>query len=102
MENRMPDLRVIAVIPAATGSEDVVRRALRTLADASRGHDGCTGYELFESAAAPGQFLTIETWRSQADVDAHLQHADVAAAFAAAEGHLAGGVAIHPLQPVLS
>ncbi len=96
----MADLRVVALIPAQPGSEDVIRAALRTLAETSRGHDGCTGYELFESAAVPGQFVTIETWRSQDDLDAHMQTEDVAAAFAAADGHLGGEVAVHPLRPV--
>lgn len=96
----MPDLRVVAVIPAKPGSEDVVRDALATLAEASRGHEGCTGYELFESAAAPGTFVTVETWRDRSDLDAHLQTPDIAAAMAVAEGNLAGDIAVHPLQPV--
>lgn len=96
----MADLRVVALIPAKPGSEDVIRAALGTLADASRGHAGCTGYDLLESSAAPGTFVTLETWRSQEDLDAHLQTADVAAAFGAAADHLAGDVVVHPLQPV--
>jgi quinol monooxygenase YgiN len=96
----MPDLRVVAVIPAKPGSEGVVRDALTTLATASRGHQGCTGYELFESVAAPGTFVTVETWRTQGDIDAHLQNPDIATAMAAADGNLAGDIAIHPLQPV--
>ncbi len=96
----MSDLRVVAVIPAKAGSEDVVRDALTTLADDSRGHRGCTGYELFESGAAPGTFITVETWSDPADLEAHAGHPDVAAALAAARDHLAGDVAIHPLRPV--
>jgi quinol monooxygenase YgiN len=95
----MADLRVVAVIPAKPGSEDAVRAALTTLADASRDHQGCRSYELSESAAAPGTFVTIETWSGQEDLDAHLRTDDVAAAFAAATEHLAGEVAIHPLTP---
>ncbi|QWZ09805.1 antibiotic biosynthesis monooxygenase [Nocardioides panacis] len=96
----MTDLRVVALIPAKSGSEDVLRAALTTLAEASRGHAGCTGYDLFESGAAAGTFVTVESWSSQAELDAHLQTADVAAALAAADAHLAGDVVIHPLQPV--
>lgn len=66
----MPDLRVVATIPALPGSEDVIRAALTTLASATRAHDGCLGYELFE--------------------------------FAAADGHLAGEVAVHRLRPVVT
>jgi quinol monooxygenase YgiN len=96
----MPDVRVVAVIPAKAGSEDVVRDALITLAEASRRHQGCTDYRLLESAAAPGTFVTIESWSSQEDVDAHMQTPDIATALGAAEGHLGGDIAIHPLRPV--
>ena len=96
----MADLRVVALIPARPGSEDRVRAALATLAEASLGHDGCLGYELFESAAAPGTFVTVETWRDKSDLDAHMQTEDIATALGAAEGHLAGDIAVHPLVPV--
>jgi quinol monooxygenase YgiN len=96
----MADLRAVASIPAAPGSEDVIRAALSTLADASRGHQGCVSYELYESGAVPGTFLTVETWDSQDNLDAHLRSDDVAAAFGAAEGHLGGEVVVHPLTPV--
>src|SRR5689334_20726130 len=96
----MSHLHVTALIPAKPGSEDVVRAALSTLVDASRGHAGCVSYDLYESGSAPGTFVTAEAWDSQDDLDAHLQTDDVAAAFAAAGEHLAGEVQIHPLQPV--
>ena len=96
----MASLRVVALIPAKPGSEQTVRDALTTLAAATQGHEGCLDYELFESAAAPGTFVTVETWREQADLDAHLQTQDIATAMAAAEGNLAGDIAIHPLVAV--
>jgi quinol monooxygenase YgiN len=100
MEHSMVELRVVAVIPGKVGSGDVMRAALTTLAEATQGHDGCTGYELFESASAPGTFVTVESWRSQADLDAHLRTTDIATALAAADGHLAGDIAVHPLVTV--
>ena len=96
----MPDLNVVALIPARSGSEDVVREALTRLAAATQSHQGCLHYELFESAAAPGTFVTVERWTAQEDLDAHMATQDVADAFTAADGHLAGDVAIHPLRPV--
>ena len=96
----MSNLRVVAQIPARAGSEEVLREALTTLAEATQAHRGCVAYELFESAAAPGTFVTIETWETQEDLDAHMQTPDIATALAAAEGHLAGDIAIHPLRPV--
>ncbi len=96
----MSDLRVIATIPAQTDAVDQVRAALQDLATATRAEDGCVSYELFESGAAPGTFMTIESWRAQDDLDAHMAGPNVAAAFAAAGPLLAGEVAIHPLAPV--
>jgi quinol monooxygenase YgiN len=96
----MTDLRVVAQIPARSGSEEVVREALTTLAAATREHQGCLSYELFESAASPGVFVTVESWTGQADLDAHLQSEDIATAMAAAGEHLGGEIAIHPLRPV--
>jgi len=96
----MADLHVVATIPARPGSEEVVREALSTLAAATQGHEGCLSYQLFESAAAPGTFVTVETWRRQEDLDAHLASQDIATAMGAAEGHLAGDIAVHPLHPV--
>ena len=42
----------------------------------------------------------METWESQDDLDAHMQTDDIAAALAAADGHLGGDIAIHPLRAV--
>jgi quinol monooxygenase YgiN len=100
MEHSMADLRVVALIPGKEGSADTMRAALTTLAEATLSHEGCTGYELFESAADPGTFVTVESWRSQAHLDAHMQTDDIATALGAANGHLAGDIAIHPLVPV--
>ncbi len=96
----MTDLRVVAEIVAKDGSEDAIRSALSDLVTATRAEEGCAGYELFESTARPGTFFTIESWRSQADLDTHMASDHIAAAFAAAEGHVAAAPAIHPLSPV--
>ncbi len=96
----MSELHVVATIPAKSGSEGTVRDALQTLVDATRGEDGCLAYDLYESASAPGTFVTVERWRGQEDLDAHMTTPHIATAFAAADGHLAGDVAIHPLAPV--
>ena len=96
----MAELDVVAVIPAKPGSEDVVRDALTTLAAATQNHRGCLHYELFESAAAPGTFVTVERWTAQEDLDAHMATEDIATALGVAEGNLAGDIAIHPLRPV--
>ncbi|MGC0366790.1 quinol monooxygenase YgiN [Rhodococcus sp. 27YEA15] len=94
----MSELRVVATIPAKSGSENEVRSALSALVEASRAEEGNVSYELFESEAAPGTFVTIETWRSQDDLNAHMQSAHLQAALAAAGPLLDGAPAIHPLK----
>lgn len=95
----MADLHVIAVLTAKPGSEDTVGSALRDLVGATRQEEGCVAYDLYESAAAAGTFVTVERWRGQADLDAHMSTPHVAAAFAAAGDHLAEAPAVHPLVP---
>lgn len=95
----MADLHVIAVLTAKPGSTETVGSALRELVAATRQEEGCVAYDLYESAAAAGTFITVERWRAQADLDAHMSTPHVAAAFAAAGDHLAEAPAIHPLVP---
>ncbi|WP_295693896.1 putative quinol monooxygenase [Lapillicoccus sp.] len=96
----MSDLNVIALIPAKPGSEAVVRAALTELVGHTRQEEGCLKYELFESQATPGTFVTVEEWTSQAALDAHMASPHIAAAFAAAGDAMAGAPAIHPLTAV--
>ncbi len=96
----MTDLRVVATIVASPGSEQLVRDALVELVAATKEEEGCLAYELFESAAAPGTFITIETWTSQQDHDGHMGSAHIAQALTVTDGHLAVPPGIHPLSPV--
>ena len=96
----MSELHVVASIPVTAEGTEAVRAALSTLAAATREEEGCVAYDLFESASAPGTFVTVERWRDQASLDAHMGTPHVAAAFAAAGDSLAGDVVIHPLIPV--
>ncbi len=96
----MSDLKVVAVIAAKPGSESVVRDALNGLVAPTLEEPGCVAYELYESAAAPGTFVTVETWKAQSDLDAHMQTPHIAAALGIVGEHVAGAPAIHPLTPV--
>ncbi len=96
----MSELNVVATIPARPETEDAIRAALQALAAESRREEGCLSYDLFESSSAPDTFVTMERWASQEAMEKHLASAHVAEAFGAAEGALAGEVAIHPLTPV--
>ena len=93
----MADLNVVATISAKEGTAESVGAALKTLAEASRGDDGCIAYEVYESGSAPGTFVTVEKWESQEALDAHMKAPHVADAFAT-QGDALENVAIHPLK----
>lgn len=93
-------LHVVATIPIDPAREADAAPALAALAEASRGDEGCLAYDVYASTAAPGTFFTVEAWRSQADLDAHMGQPHVATAFETAGPLLAGEVAIHPLRPL--
>ena len=96
----MADLTVVAVIVAQPGKEGVVRDALVALVPPTLQEPGCRSYVLSESAAAPGTFVTVETWAGQQDLDAHMTTPHVQQAFAAAGDALASAPGIHPLVPL--
>lgn len=98
----MADLTVVAVLVAKPGQEDVVRDALVALVPPTLAEEGCLSYALSESAAAPGTFVTVESWRAQTDLDAHLGTPHVQQALAQAGEALAAPPAIHPLVPLAS
>ncbi len=96
----MADLQAVAVLTAKSGSQQQVSEALAALVEPTRSEAGCVSYQLFVSAADPATFITLETWRSQADLDAHMQTPHVQQALAAAGEHLAAAPAVHPLRAV--
>ena len=96
----MADLQVVAVLTAKNGSEHQVSEVLSALVEPTRSEAGCLSYQLFASAADPATFITIETWRSQADLDAHMRTAHVQQALGAAGDHLTVAPAVHPLSEV--
>jgi quinol monooxygenase YgiN len=96
----MPDLQVVAVIKAKEGSEGPVGDALAAVVDPTRAEEGCRAYSLYRSQEDKGTFVTLETWRAQADLDAHMATPHIAAAFAAAGDHMAEMPVIYVLEPV--
>ena len=94
----MPVLNTVALIRARDGSGEVVRAALTELQARTREEEGCRRYDLFESAATPGTFVTVEEWTDQPALDQHLTSPHIAAALAAVDGALASPPEIHPLH----
>lgn len=95
----MTDLDVVAMITAKPGSEQIVHGALAALVEPTLAEDGCLSYQLFTSTVDPVTFVTIERWRSQADLDQHMQTPHIRQALAVAGEHFGTAPAIHPLQP---
>lgn len=96
----MSVLNTVALISAKPGSESVVKDALTELRGHTRNEDGCLRYDLFESAATPGTFVTVEEWSSQEALDAHLASPHIAAALAATADALTTPPDIHPLVEI--
>lgn len=73
----MPDsgVRVVARVVARPGKEDELRVLLRGLIEPTRREPGCVTYELLQNTANSTDFTFVEEWRSEADLDAHLQSA---------------------------
>lgn len=94
------DLDVIAVIEAKPGSEDAVKAALLDLVTATRAEEGCISYDLKVAADKPTTFITVEKWRSQADLEEHMKSTHIAKAFEVAGEQMAGAPAIYPLADV--
>jgi len=96
----MANLQVVAIMTAKPGSEKLVGEALTALVEPTRSEAGCNSYQLFVSAVDPATFITVETWSSRDDLNAHLQTQHVQQALSAAGDPLAQPPAIHPLIPV--
>lgn len=96
----MPDLNVVAVLTAKPGSESAMRDALESLVAPTRAEEGCISYDLYTSAIDAATFITVETWRGQDDLDAHMQTTHIQEALAAASDAFSAAPAIHPLVPL--
>ena len=93
-------LRVVATLPISTDGVEAARTALTALAAATqRDEEGCLGYEVFESSV-PGTFVTIESWRSEDDMNTHMSTPHVAEAFGVLGPLLAGELGLHSLTPL--
>jgi quinol monooxygenase YgiN len=70
---------------AKPGKEAELRQALSDLMAPTRQEAGCISYQMHQHAQDSRQFMSYEIWRSQADIDQHMQTPYVAAVVARAE-----------------
>ena len=66
-------LTVVARVRAKTGQETRLHQELQRLVAPTRAEKGCLRYDLHESTTERGWFLLYETWKSEADLQTHLQ-----------------------------
>ena len=96
----MANLQVVAIMTAKPASVKLVSEALQALVEPTRSEPGCNSYQLFTSAGDPATFITVETWGSREELNAHYQSPQVQQALSAASDHLVQAPAIRPLIPV--
>ncbi len=65
-------IRVNCFFQAKEGEYKRGLEAAIALVAKSQSHNGCISYDAFESATRPDVFAIIETWESQAVLDAHM------------------------------
>jgi len=66
-------LTVVARVRAKAGQEVRLRQELQRVVVPTRAEAGCLRYDLHESTTERGWFLLYETWKSEADLQTHLQ-----------------------------
>jgi quinol monooxygenase YgiN len=66
-------LTLIARMRAKPGQQARLRAELLRLVSPTRAELGCIAYDLHVSQEDPALFLFYETWKSQADLDAHFK-----------------------------
>jgi quinol monooxygenase YgiN len=82
-------IRVFARVVARADCRSALLAALRENMLASRREPGCVRYELAQNLDAPDEIVTIEEWRSEADVAAHMRTPHVATLLAKVPAWLA-------------
>jgi quinol monooxygenase YgiN len=70
-------LRVVAYLKAQAGKESELHALMEGLLEPTWAEEGCVSYEMLVGADDPGQITFVEEWRSQDDLDSHLQTAHI-------------------------
>jgi quinol monooxygenase YgiN len=70
--NNDETLAIVATLTVKPEFKDEVLAAIKTVVDATRKEPGNIFYDVFEDINNPLKFVFIETWRSQAAIDFHV------------------------------
>ena len=63
---------VVARFKAKANMIEEAKQALAALVDPTHSESGCINYDLHQDSNDPTQFLFYENWKSQSDLDEHL------------------------------
>ena len=93
-------VHIMARITSLPESAATMKTLLAELVAQSRKEEGCLHYELFQRADAAHVFQTVERWRDQASVDAHMASPHVASAIAQGTPHFGAAPEIQAFSQV--
>jgi quinol monooxygenase YgiN len=95
----MPEntLRVVATMKAKLGKEQELRALLESLVEPTSKEVGYLRYEMHGNINDPAEFVFIEEWKTEADLDAHLASPHLQAAIEKVPDLLAGELEIRRL-----
>ena len=98
----MSEIVVIVSLQAGEGRGDEVVKAFAEAIPPTHDEEGCLLYALNRDTKDPDHFVHVEKWRSQEDMDVHMQQPHLAALFTALgePGLMAGGSPIQRFEAV--
>ncbi len=67
-------LIIVGEAEAASGRRDRMLEAAAAMAAATQSDDGCDMYGFYVDVSRPDVILSLELWRDQAALDAHMDH----------------------------
>ena len=67
-------LIIVGEAEAASGRRDRMLEAAAAMAAATQSDDGCDMYGFYVDVSRPDVILSVEVWRDQAALDAHMDH----------------------------
>jgi quinol monooxygenase YgiN len=71
--SRSAMVTAVAIARAKPGQEEELGRRMMALITPTLAEPGCINYDLHRSNTDPAVWIFYENWRSQADLDAHMQ-----------------------------
>ena len=93
-------LRVVAIITAKDGKEGELKALLESLVAPTTAEKGFISYDLHSNNADPLEFVFIEEWESEEDLNAHLASPHLSDAIAKLPDLLAAELDIRRLTQV--